>query len=214
MYHFVIEDEKKRVLMVLFEKKCNLTQIFFENLCVSKTAMSLKSFIKTALISIILFFSLVFLGMKYHWIGFFQTGNNQDMTLSIPDLPVSPELANNGVEEEKIEGDFQPEIIPTLSSDSLIENMTKNQVEENCLQLYQEETDELLLELAVGNCVLSNFNDPYQELSEERGTASNNRQKQTHKKNIINTCSQKVDEMSYNNEIERQLLIGICLSNF
>ena len=200
--------------MVLFEKKCNLTLIFFENLCASNISMSLKSFIKTALISIILFFALVFLGMKYHWIGFFQAGDNQDVTLSIPDLPVSPELANNGVEEEKIEGDFQPEIIQTLSSDSLIENMTKNQVEENCQQLYKEETDELLLELAVGNCVLSNFNDPYQELSEERGAASNNRQKQTQKKNVINTCSQKVDEISYSNEIERQLLVGICVSDF
>jgi len=176
--------------------------------------MSLKSFIKTALISIVIFFALVFLGMKYHWIGYFQRGNNQDMTLSIPDIPVSPELANNGVEEENVEGDFQPEIIQTLSSDSLLDNMTKIQVEENCQQLYQEETDELLLELAVGNCVLSNYNDPYQEVSEEKGTSSNNRQKQTQKKNAIDTCSQKVDEISYNNEIERQLLVGICVSDF
>ncbi len=177
--------------------------------------MSLKPFIKTLLISALLFFALVFLGMKYHWIGFFQTKNDKNIELAIPEVAPPPDVANNGVEEEIVEGEFQPEIIVTQESGTLVENMTKEQVEKSCQQLYQAESDMTLLELAIGDCVLSNFNDPYQEVNfEGNASSTNNRQKLIQKRNILNKCQQKIDQMAYNNEVERQLLMGVCASNF
>ncbi len=178
--------------------------------------MYLKPLIKTTFIASLLFFVLVFLGMKYHWIEFFQNKSNNNTELVIPEQKPLPDVARNGVEEERVDEDFQPQLIQTQEPGSLIENMTKEQVELHCSELYQATEDKVLLELAVGNCVLNNFKDPYQDtnLEESDFKSSNNRQIQTQKKNMMIQCQQQVEQLTYSNEVERQLLLGVCVSSF
>ncbi len=174
----------------------------------------LKPFIKTFIVSSVLFFILVFLGMKYHWVGFFQNKNNQNIELDIPQntalsaSDATPRLT--GIEE------FQPEIISAEESATLIVNMTKNQIKSHCIALYKNSSaDEVLKEFAIGDCVISNYKEVIKEdTSQETSVfkSTNNRQIQINNKNITLACEQKVSQMVYSNDIERQLLQGVCVS--
>ena len=179
----------------------------------------LSPLIKTLLVSALLFFILVFLGMKYHWIGF--NHNDKNIKLNIPkstpvlgaveqvklsqdnNLSSALNLASN-TEERR----FQPQIIQTARPSSLVINMTKVQVVESCRQLLKKKiinTD--LLELAVGNCVISNYRDSIIDTKEEEEKMS------SAKSNVLKACQHSVAiSGNYSNEIERQLLLGICVS--
>jgi hypothetical protein len=185
----------------------------------------LKPLVKTVFLSSILFFALVYLGMKYHWIGFNPNDNDKKLELKIPKH--SQTLASNtanhsllsseGSEDESEKG-YQPQIIQTSRSSSLVINMTKAQVIESCTQLLRKKmADTNMLELAVGDCVISNYRDPIIETSLEWGAmrSTSNRQVQLRRNNILKICKQSISSANtakFSNEIEKQLLLGICIS--
>lgn len=178
----------------------------------------LKPLIKTFLISGLIFFTLVYLGMKYHWIGFVQGSADKNLELTFPEKPktlATGNSATNLINEGDDDEDFQPKIIQTLESGSLVTTMTKAQIKQGCSQLLRQRVvDKDVLELAVGDCVLSNYRDPFRETHLEEGTvkSSNSRQAQTKRAGVIKACHQSVSLKKYNNDVEKQLLLGICMS--
>lgn len=117
-----------------------------------------KPLVKTILVSSILFFALVYLGMKYHWIGFNQNDKDKNVELKIPER--TQMLGSKNAITDKEEKNFHPQIIQTVRSSSLVINMNKEQVTESCTQLLRKKmTDIDLLELAIGDCVISNYRD-------------------------------------------------------
>ena len=116
----------------------------------------LKPFIRTIILAAILFFLLVYLGMKYHWIEIFYNKTNK-IELSIP----AQSAVNGELDNVKIEGsskDFQPSLIQGQEQEesALLADMTKGQIAERCQQLYRKTAmDNGLRELAVGDCVVS-----------------------------------------------------------
>ena len=125
----------------------------------------LKPLIKTLLASCILFFSLVYLGMEYHWIGFNKNDKGKNIELKIPERAqtLASKSSDNFSQHNNVvtaneEGSFQPQIMQTARSSSLVTHMTKMQVTESCTQLLTKKiADVELLELAIGDCVLSNY---------------------------------------------------------
>ncbi len=178
-----------------------------------------KPLFKTILISSVLFFSLVFLGMKYHWIGGIQGNKGETQELVIPRQPkgLQSEVFFNDTLNQKQNSnkDFLPQIIPTTNSNSLVANMSKTQIKKSCLTLLKRTIfDTAWLELAVGNCVISNYKDIIIEtrLAEGEVRSTRSRQTQTRGNNLIRTCQQAITQQKPDNEIEKQLLLGICLS--
>ena len=179
----------------------------------------LKPLIKTILVSCILFFALVYLGMKYHWVGFNQ--NDKSTELKIPKRSSTLDSENidkisqfNNIVTDN-EEDFHPQIIQTVSSNSLVYHMTKMQVAKSCTQLLSNKVKDVgLLELAIGDCVISNYRDSIIETQVEEGEirSTKSRQAQLRRNNVLKTCQQSLSFESYSNEIEKQLLLGICIS--
>ena len=116
----------------------------------------LKPFIRTIILATILFFLLVYLGMKYHWVENFNSKTNK-IALSIPDQSALMGEFDN----VKLEGDskgFQPSLIqrkePKVSAQ--LADMTKRQVVKHCQQLFRKTAmDRGLRELVVVDCVVS-----------------------------------------------------------
>lgn len=168
----------------------------------------LKPFIRTIILATILFFLLVYLGMKYHWVETFQNKANK-IELNIPaQSSVIGEFDN-----VKIEGsikDFQPSLIQGKKHkvSALLADMTKGQIAERCQQLFRKTAmDKGLRELAVGDCVVS----IYRKNPSIRSTQ--NRQIQIKRQNATQQCQRTINQTKVSNEIERQLLVGICVSD-
>jgi hypothetical protein len=193
----------------------------------------LKPLIKTTLIASVLFFALVYLGMKYHWIGYLDGNNDKAIELAIPAnaaaLKNDPTKSNTFKSNDAVNSDlssdqnasenpedFTPEIIQTVrSSSNAAVNMSKEQIKTGCTNLLKRTiTDAGLLELAIGDCVISNFRDSIREIksNEESVRSTKNRQAQIQKNNIRNACIQRLNRKNYTNEVEKQLLLGICMS--
>jgi len=182
----------------------------------------LKPLFKTIIISSLLFFVLVFLGMKYHWIGIIQDDKGKNKELIIPhqskNLDAETSTSNLLSQNQNSDEIFQPQIIQTEKTSTLVNNMTKTLVKESCLQLLRRTIiDSDTLELAVGNCVISNYRDPIIETRMEEGMVkpTQSRQAQTRRNNIIESCQQRIyseNIITNANEVEKQLLLGICVS--
>ena len=127
----------------------------------------------TVLLSTVVFLSVVFLGMKYHWVEAFTEGNKQFTELKIPEssgegqalsnstgivLPTMDKTMDNGARTEVTE------IIENRSNRSPLANMTKKQVLEYCQNRFKTQgfSDDAII-VAVGNCVVTNYQEPYQE---------------------------------------------------
>lgn len=177
----------------------------------------LKPLLKTIIISSLLFFVLVYLGMKYHWIGFY-SDDNKNMELTIPDSPAMLNTNNStnvNSETDQTSEDFQPQIIQSVRSSTTVSNMTKEQIRESCTNLLKRTISNVgLLELAVGDCVISNYRDSIREItvSSESLSSAKSRQTQIQANNIRNACIQRLNHKNYSNEVEKQLLLGICMS--
>jgi hypothetical protein len=179
----------------------------------------LKPLLKTILIASLLFFVLVYLGMKYHWIGFTADDKDKNLELVIPQQ--SKVLEKNSSSGELLSQDqdgeenFQPQIIQTIKSSTLLSNMTKTQVKEGCLQLLKRTIiDNGTLELAVGDCVLSNYRDPIIETHNEEGVvkSTKSRQAQIRRESVVERCKQQLNSKNHINEVEKQLFFGVCVS--
>lgn len=195
---------------------------FFVELIYNSLMSFLAPFIKALLISILLFFILVFLGMKYHWIG--SSHNDETIKLNIPKNTVTlgpKEMSKysqniNSLSVTHAEDSiFEPQIIQTVRPSSLVVNMTKAQVVKSCTELLKNQSKNTeLLEIAIGNCVISNYQESIinTKNEESRIRSTKNRQAQLIKTNILKACQQSLGTTEYSNEIERQLLLGICMS--
>lgn len=165
--------------------------------------------------------------MKYHW-GTALKNNQLEPTVEL-DIPKveKPDLTPTNVVVPTIEVDpvieptetidkYQPAIIKNGPAVSLIDAMTKDQIALECQKLYSESfgmADDLNAEILVGNCVVSNYQEPFEESNIK--TAQLLQQEQYKKKRIINLCRQQILQPR-NNEfsgLEKQLLIGICVSS-
>ncbi|HIP94582.1 MAG TPA: hypothetical protein EYH20_04520 [Leucothrix sp.] len=206
----------------------------------------LKPFLRTILLASILFFLLVYMGMKYHWgdaLKRTSSKTSQHLELNIPNaeeltvesldstvpiIDVEPydteDMAAESVEAEGVEGDesidaskdiFQPEIIKNGPSIALIDAMTKDQLALQCQQLYFKTfkmAEDPSVELLVGNCVVSNYQEPFEESIK---TPQMIQEEQRLKQRAISNCQYQILQPNNNalSGVEKQLLIGICVSN-
>lgn len=196
----------------------------------------LKPFLRTIILASILFFLLVYLGMQYHWGERLKRStlkkpqdqlelnipNTEDLTvesqdLSIPIIDVEPYEPEDAANEEENQNDelFQPEIIKNGPTIALIDAMTKDQIAIQCQQLYNKSFNmagDPNVDLLIGNCVVSNFQEPFEENIK---TPQIIQQEQQIKQRAISNCRYQIlqpnnDELT---SIEKQLLVGICVSN-
>jgi hypothetical protein len=177
----------------------------------------LKPLLKTIIISSLLFFVLVYLGMKYHWIGFYPD-DNKNMELTIPDSPAMLNTNNStnvNSEMNQASEEFQPQIIQSVRFSTAVSNLNKEQIRESCTSLLRRTILNVgLLELAVGDCVISNYRDSIREIdvNTESLSSAKNGQVQIQKNNSKNACIRRLNHKNYSNEVEKQLLLGICMS--
>ena len=176
----------------------------------------LKPFFKTILLSGLIFVLIVILGSRYHWAEKIKFNKNDDVQLKLPLVDkskpsnsniVSVSLVTTNENDEK----FEPKLMANNNIISSVSLLSKEQVVQKCRQLYQDSKLEgLFLELAIGDCVVSNYN----ETIKEKAQSTNNRQAQTVKMNAEKACKQKVmnDTNGYT-KLEQQLLVGICVSD-
>ena len=183
-----------------------------------------------------MFFLLVYLGMQYHWgetlkksvskppqeqlePAIPETENlvegSQDLT--VPIIDVEPLESEDALSEEENQNDesFQPEIIKNGPSIALIDSMTKDQIAIQCQQLYNQTfnmADDPNVDILIGNCVVSNFQEPFEESVK---TPQIIQQEQRIKQRAISNCRYQILQPDSDglSGIEKQLLIGICVSN-
>ncbi|HIQ14174.1 MAG TPA: hypothetical protein EYH38_01205 [Leucothrix sp.] len=169
----------------------------------------LKPFIKTIILAAILFFLLIYLGMKYHWVETFQNKVNK-IELNIPAQSAVIGEFDNVKLDEGSPKDFQPILIQgqEQGASALLADMTKGQIAEQCQKLFRKTAmDKDLRELAVGDCVVSIYR------KKTILSSIQNRQDQVKRKNATQQCQRTINHTKFSNEIERQLLVGICVSD-
>ena len=171
----------------------------------------LKPIFRTILLSVILTLLIIYLGIKYHWSDYLKADKANNISpLIIP--PISndnlnnPQLSHiNSLETEV----FKPEIIPLndplSDKGDMITSMTKDQVELHCKSLLNrsiKNNDQL--SLAVVNCIVSNYQEPLQSVYETSYLRK--------KKRLRIACQKQFIHAKYS-KIEKQLLIGMCISD-
>ena len=168
----------------------------------------LKPFIRTIILAAILFFLLIYLGMKYHWVEIFHNKTNK-IELNIP----TQSAVNGERDNVKVEGsakEFQPSLIQgqEQQATAFLADMTKGQIAERCQQLYRKTAmSKDLMDLAVGDCVVSIYREKISLGSTQ------NRQIQIKRQNATQQCQRTMSQTKVSNDIERQLLVGICVSD-
>lgn len=172
--------------------------------------LALKPFIRITILSIILTFLLIYLGIKYHWVDHFKTNSDGSIELSLPDKKiVEPNVNADQANNSNL---FDPEIIKNNTSDTVLISMNKEQITEHCINLMSKELkDPLLLELATVNCVMSNHQETFQEKKE----LSNNLKVKMNKNKLLfnQQCRNTFNQNTQASALEKQLLVGICVSD-
>ncbi len=184
-------------------------------------AKMIKPLLRTLILASILFFLLVYMGMKYHWNELLKK-QETPTTLEIPSPQSSPEVITpqiiqatpEGKTGERNNNNFQPEIIKNTAATSPIDAMTKEQIFSHCENLYKTSlnmADVPNIDLLIGNCVVSNYQEPF-EISMK--SPQEVKQEQNRKIQAIKKCRQILfmDNKTLSN-IEAELRIGICASN-
>ncbi|WP_299874019.1 hypothetical protein [uncultured Cocleimonas sp.] len=168
----------------------------------------LKPIFRTVFLSIILALLIIYLGIKYHWSDYLKADESSKVSsLEIPplsknNLPSQKTTIQNSVKPEV----FVPEIIPLNHNNDLISSMNKDQVEMHCKSLLSKSIkNDDQLNLAVVNCMVSNYQEPLQTIRETSIMQKREKFRQTCQKQFANN-------KKYSN-IEIQLLIGICTSD-
>ena len=87
--------------------------------------------------------------------------------------------------------------------------MNKEQITEHCINLLSQSIkDTLTLELATVNCVVSNFQETFQNINSEPVKESINK-----KRVLQEQCRLEYNRSPQYSLLEKQLLIGICISD-
>lgn len=212
--------------------------------------MRLKSFffstILTTLLSVMVFFLLVFLGMKYHWVEVFNKSSQQLTELTIPQVSEKdafasdPQIVSTAV--DSYSKTDKTEIIETDKSSSPLANMTKQQVLEYCQKRFKTQGfSEDAIIVAVGNCVVNNYQEPYEEIEPKNlhsarqttiqavkymGSAvaqrqsvqnnkpkKNSRQAKVYQDAIRHRCTFEMNKQGLLSVHEKQLLIETCVND-
>jgi len=172
--------------------------------------LALKPFIRISILSIILTSLLIYFGVRYHWGNHFHTKSDVSIELTLSDnkllnTNINVVVANNS-------NLFNPEIIKNNKINTLLESMNKEQITEQCINLLSKELkDPLTLELATVNCVVSNHQEIFQnakELNDDLEVGFN-------KKKLLfsQQCSNQYKQSQQYSILEKQLLLGICVSD-
>ncbi len=171
---------------------------------------TLKPFFKVLFLSSTIFFVVVILGMKYHW-GKALERKGQTTVLEIPDEKIKT-VSTYSV--DNVTDQFQPEIIRTkYPTSSPLQDLSKEQINHFCKALFNKENLQEV-SLLIGNCVVSNYQEPLRDLAQNSAVSTVNRQKLSLKKNVTRDCEIKNNQMNNaRSNIEQKLLIGICVSN-
>lgn len=170
--------------------------------------MLLKPIVKTLLLSSIVFTVLVFLGVKYQWIAFFKPIEDigkVELTLPQASLPMTT-LENSHSREPP----FQLEIIQS-NKQPITANLSKQQILEGCLQLYNKlgVVNESMIDVISGDCVVSNYQETIQDANNHQRT-----NEYIQKKLLIERrCYKQVENQIKLNPLEKQLLWGVCVSD-
>lgn len=169
-----------------------------------------KPFVRITILSIILTFLLIFLGVKYHWGDHFRAKPPVTIELNIPDKRDSKKNNNEVVRIDL--NSFDPDIVQGSSSSSLIDSMNKEQITEHCINFFSKELkDPLTLELATVNCVVSNF----QETFQNQNVQDKQFEVEAKTKNLLlkQECAREYIQNTKYTTIEKQLMIGVCVSD-
>jgi len=166
--------------------------------------MFIKPITKTLLLSSIVFVLIVVFGMKYHWVTFFNSPKNKvELTLPQNSIPLTTTEKNNDNKSP-----FQLEIIQSKKQ-PITANMSKQQISEGCLQLYNKLgiSSEVMIDVIVGDCVVSNYQETIQ------ATATQKRSNLQQKPLVEKRCYQQINQDTRLSALEKQLLWGVCVSN-
>jgi len=116
---------------------------------------------------------------------------------------------NDGSNNSK-DAKFNPEIIED-NNQSVLDSMTKGQIAEHCSSLLSKQiNDSVTLELATVNCVMSNYQETFQNINEQDKNSALAAQKKNKTKKY---CARQIQHNKQLTSIEKELLIGICVSD-
>lgn len=167
----------------------------------------MKNLLRATLLSILLFLTLVFLGVKYHWVTYLQDEKKEQETTFV--LPENSTLVDSASQTSVLDEDFRPTLIQNVNNDSMLENMTKQQIIKACEILADHTKKDLLQkELFIGNCVVSNYNETIQDLVIEPSNKNSLPVLQAKK-----LCLKQLSNGNNVGTLELELLTGICASN-
>jgi len=172
----------------------------------------MKQIIVFTLVSSLLFLMLVYLGMQYHWVDILKPSNSDQTVLPIPPIKTSVKKLNSSNDEEGLKTlpHFTPMIIPTDPSKSLLATLTKDDISQHCLNLFNKSHKTRdAQDLFIADCVLSNFKEPVQVYQEDK-TSSQNQIEQNIKKKCQTSLGSDTNKLSI---VEKELLVGMCISN-
>lgn len=172
---------------------------------------SLRPFVRVTLLSAILAALLIYLGINYHWGDYLKPTPETPVVLAIPEKDNENQLASLNSSLVNPPTQFSPQIVAPNNGNDLLDSMNKEQITEHCTNLLSNEIKEpLTLELATVNCVMSN----YQETFQQEATIENTSKASQQNRLILKQqCTNNYAQDSNYSLIHRELLIGICVSD-
>jgi len=168
--------------------------------------MIVKPFFKTLLLSSLIFGLIVIFGMKYHWVDYLKSEDKENIELTLPQHSVPKLLPQDGVADKN---DFQLEIVRS-ERPPITAKMTKAQIIAGCQQLYRKmgmQKNEFI-DVLIGDCVVSNYQKAIQNTSQFTTV-----EKEQQQLLIKKVCHQKVSKHTHLSSIDKQLLLGVCVSD-
>jgi len=169
-----------------------------------------KPFVRVTILSIILAFLLIYLGLNYHWGDYLKTEPKPSNVLPIPEKTQSDTETQNGLTETS-ENNFDPKILADKNNHSLLDSMNMDQIKGHCSNLLNKQiSDPVTLELATVNCVMSNFQETFQNSEKLDDEIIITLPKEIE---LTKQCTRQFIQNKQYSLIEKELLIGICISD-
>jgi hypothetical protein len=213
----VIKIEIDKLFIVSYLLLLGYVVDFSVNFIRIKTMFS-KPVVLTLLFAILLFSVLVVLGVKYHWSGFSFNSDTGIQELTIPEEKergTFKPVENSAVDDDTSEV-FTPEILNANSNiNSLLESMTKQQINQSCQVLMNKvRVNDPTVDLAILNCVVSNFQETFQDNSNQEKNNEEQLLDMSEKEfEVKQQCIQENMFLEGFDLLQKQLLTGICISD-
>jgi len=169
---------------------------------------SFKPFIRVTILSAILALLIIFLGINYHWGDYLKPEPKPSTELSIPEKSYTNETVDKVTSKIVV---YNPEIVDSKIDNALLDSMNKEQIAEHCINLLSKNiSDEVTLELATVNCVMSNYQETFQN---SQSSADELKSAQLKQLKLKRQCTSEYQQINQLSQIDRELLIGICVSD-